>query len=338
MIREILNSLVNGNNLKEEESLNIFLEIMSGKIDNIELSSFLTAMNIKGITSEELTGAAKAMKKNALKIKPFENAIDIVGTGGDEKGTFNISTASAFIVSGAGLCVAKHGNVASTSKCGTADVLLELGVNINADVDIVEKCIEEVHMGFLFAKKFHTSMKYAALVRKTLPFRTIFNLLGPLTNPCDVKYNVLGVYDQSIIPLYIKCLKSLGSKHAAVFSSKTGVDEISLDSISYVTELIDVKEKEYIIDPEKIFKKKYSLSDIKGNTAKDNAKILLSILDGEHSPYRDVALLNSSMALIVGEKVDNIFDGIKLAEESIDSGKAKNVLNKLIEVSNDNFR
>lgn len=338
MIRDYLKSVVAGKNLTEKETLDIFIDVMQGLVNDIELSALLTAMNIKGIMPEELKGAACAMKKFALKITPFENAVDIVGTGGDEKFTFNISTASAFIASGAGLTIAKHGNTASTSKCGTADILLELGVNINADIKVIEKCIKEVHMGFLFAKKFHTSMKYAASVRKALPFRTIFNLLGPLTNPCNVKYNVLGVYDKSIIPLYIECLKSLGSRHVAVFCSRSGVDEISLDSINYVTELINGEKKEYIIDPEEIFGKKYSLSDIKGNTAKENAKIMLSVLNGEKSPYRDVSLLNASVALVVGEKVNNIYDGIELAKESIDSGNAKKVLNKLIEVSNDNYK
>lgn len=307
---------------------------MEGNTLPSQIASFLTALRMKKETISEITGFAKAMREKSIKIYPErKNLVDTCGTGGDRIKTFNVSTASAFIAAGAGVNIAKHGNRSVTSKCGSADVLEYLGVKIDAEPEVVEKCINEIGIGFLFAPKFHPAMKYATPVRREIGIRTIFNILGPLTNPADVKAQVIGVYEENLTETVAEVLKNLGTEIAYVVYGKEGIDEISISGPTKITELRNGEIKTYYFNPEEAgFKKSV---EIEVGDVKRSAEILVSILKGEESPMKDMAILNACFAIIAGKKTDSLKEARKLAEESIKYKRALEKLELLKKYSNE---
>ncbi|MBW2983612.1 anthranilate phosphoribosyltransferase [Candidatus Woesearchaeota archaeon] len=338
MIKEAISKLIEGNDLKLKEAEEVMNEIMSGKATDAQIAGFLIALRLKGETIEEITACAKVMRQKASRIKPknSDQLVDVVGTGGDKSGTFNISTAAAFVVAGAGVPVAKHGNKGVSSKCGSADVLTALGVNIMLEPKQVEKCISEVGIGYMFAPKFHGAMKYAIGPRKELAVRTVFNILGPLTNPAEAPYELMGVFDEKLTEPLAEVLGLLGVKHAVVVHGN-GLDEMTLEAETKVSEVKGKHVTTYKVKPTDFGIKLAGLGAIKGGTPEDNKKIILSILKGEEKgPKRDVVLLNAGTALYVAGKADSIQNGIDIAKDSIDSGKALEKLNQLIDWTNKN--
>ncbi|HGE71770.1 TPA: anthranilate phosphoribosyltransferase [Candidatus Poribacteria bacterium] len=334
MIREAINKLVNRENLSQEESSMAMNEIMSGEATPAQISSFITALRMKGETIDEITGCAKVMREKVMPIKTdADYVVDTCGTGGDNSHTFNISTISALVAAGAGVRIAKHGNRAVSSDCGSADVLKALGVNIDADADKVSKCIDEVGIGFLFAPLLHPAMKYAITPRREIGIRTIFNILGPLTNPASAKGQVLGVYDEKLTEPLAYVLKNLGSEHVFVVHGADGLDEMTITDKTFVSELKGGMVHTYTIAPEDFGIHKADRSELIGGTIDDNAKIVLNILNGEKGAKRDIVLLNAGTAIVAGGKASDIKEGIYLAEESIDSGKALQKLEMLIKYS-----
>lgn len=349
MIREAIEKVVKRINLSEREMGAAFEEIMSGKATYAQIGSFVTALRMKGETIEEITAAARIMREKSLKISAGRNIvgidrddinideetiIDTCGTGGSLTNTFNISTTVALVVAGCGLKVAKHGNRASSSICGSADVLEALGVKLDVGPETVERSLSEIGIGFLYAPLFHNAMKYAVGPRKEIGIRTIFNILGPLSNPANATSQVLGVYDAGLTEIIARVLKTLGSKRAFVVYGMDTLDEITVTGKTKISELKDGRIRTYFITPEKFGIKRASLSDIEGGDSKDNADIVLSVLKGERSPRRDVVLLNSAAALVAGFKAKDLKAGIAMASESIDSGRALDKLVKLIEITN----
>jgi len=333
MIREAIEKVVKRIDLTEAETRVVFCEIMSGKATPAQIGSFVTALRMKGETVDEITGAAKVMREKSIKIhtgKSEGTIVDTCGTGGSGTNTFNISTAVAFVVAGSGLKVAKHGNRSASSECGSADVLEALGVNLGLGPDRVEKCIKEIGIGFIYAPLFHGAMKYAITPRKEIGIRTIFNLLGPLSNPANATSQVLGVYDPKLTEVIAAVLKNLGCRRALVVSGMDTLDEITITGKTKITELNKGRLKTYFVSPEKFGIKRSKLESIKGGSAKENAEILLSILEGERGPRRNIVLLNAAAALVAGFKAGNFKRGIELARDSIDSGRAIDTLNRLI--------
>ena len=298
------------------------------------MSAYLTAMSMKGETIDEITASAEAMRAHCVRLLNDKEVLEIVGTGGDGSNTFNISTTSSIVISAAGVPVAKHGNRAASSKCGAADVLEELGVNINIPPEKSLKCLKEINLCFLFAQNYHLSMKYVAGVRKELSIRTIFNILGPLTNPAGATMQVLGVYDKELVEPLTEVIKNLGVKSALVVYGLDVMDEISVSDKTFVCGLKDGKTMSYEISPEYFGMEFSSKEDLVGGDAKDNARITLSILNGEKGPRRNAVLLNSAAGLYVAGKVESLREGVSLAEEIIDSGKALEQLEKFIECTN----
>ena len=349
MIKEAIGKVVKKIDLTETETRDVFDEIMSGKATFAQIGAFVTALRMKGETVEEITGAAKVMREKSLNISLGKSAVDIdrlglkldeetiidtCGTGGSGINTFNISTTAAFVVAGCGLKVAKHGNRSASSQCGSADVLEALGVNPDVSPEIVEKCIREIGIGFLYAPLFHGAMKYASGPRKEIGIRTIFNILGPLSNPAGATSQVLGVYDAKLTEVMANVLKRLGSRRAFIVYGMDALDEITITGSTKVTELHKGKIKTYYISPEKFGLKRAKMVDIKGGNAEENAQILLSVLNGEKGPKRNVVLLNAAAALVAGSRAKNFSAGIKLSEESIDSGMALEKLRRLITMTN----
>jgi len=333
MIKETIQKLVDKKDLSLEEAESVMNEIMSGQATDAQIAGFLVAVRLKGETVDEITACAKVMREKASRIRPrnYNKLIDIVGTGGDKSGTFNISTAAAFVVAGCGVPVAKHGNKCVSSKCGSADVLTELGINIMLEPKLVEKCISEIGIGYMFAPNFHGAMKYAIGPRKELGVRTVFNILGPLTNPAEAPYELMGVFDADLVEPLAEVLGKLGCKHAVVVYGN-GLDEVTLAGKTKVADYKEGHVRAYEIKPTDFGMKMADLNEIKGGSPYENKEIILNVLKGkEKGPKRDVVVLNAAVALFAAEKVDDIKDGIKLAEESIDSGKAFEKLNKLIE-------
>ncbi|GAA0177471.1 anthranilate phosphoribosyltransferase [Clostridium sediminicola] len=323
MFKEALDKVVEKKNLTVKEMMMSFEEIMEGKVEECLVASFLTALKLKGETIDEITGGAMAMINKAEKLQLLEtNTLDTCGTGGDKRGTYNISTASAFICAAAGIPVVKHGNRSVSSKSGSADVLEELGVNIMLKPEEVKTSIEETSIGFLFAPTFHKAMKYAGPVRKKLGFKTVFNILGPLTNPARARYQVLGVFHEDLTEVMAEVLGKLGVQRAMVVHGKDGLDEISITCDTKVTELKDGKIKSYYIRPEDFGIERSSLDNIKGGDSKVNAEIIRNVLRGKKGAKRDVLLLNSGAGLYVVGKVDSVKAGVQLASEIIDSGMA----------------
>ena len=332
MLQEAIKKIIMKENLTEKEAISSMNEIMSGASSAAQIGGFLIGLRMKGETAEEITGFARAMRQNAVSVRlKSDYAIDTCGTGGDGGKTFNISTAVAIIAAAGGVKVAKHGNRAVSSMSGSADVLKELGFNIEIDTDNSQKSIDECGMGFLFAPKYHTAMKNVAPRRKELGTRTIFNLIGPLTNPAFVQGQILGIYDGSMTHLMAEVLLKLGSEKAMVVHGHDGLDEITTTSPTTVTELRDGSLISSNINPE-MFGIPYSKEEyIKGGSSAENAKIIINILNGEKSPKRDIVVLNSGAALYVGKAVENIKEGVETAQRLIDSGRAYNKLMELLE-------
>jgi len=335
MIKEAINKIVEMNGLSESEMITVMNQIMNGQASDAQIASFITALRMKGETVEEITGAAKVMRQKAISI-PVKNStdlVDIVGTGGDLANTFNISTAAAFVACGAGLRIAKHGNRSVSSSCGSADVMEKFNININISPESVARCIDEIGIGFLFAQKLHLSMKHAASARKDMGIRTIFNILGPLTNPADANIQVLGVYDEELTEVLAYVLKQLGMKRALVVHGKDGLDEITLSSETEVCELENGHVVKYNIHPEDHGLKLIELNNIRGGTPDKNAEIILNVLKGKKGPPRDIVLVNAAAAIMISDFAKDLNDGLTLAAESIDSGSALQKLSDLSELS-----
>ena len=331
--QKFLHIVVSGKDLSEEEMMGAMTEVMDGKVGDTQLAAFLTALQFKNVTVSEIVGAARVMRDKAEKVSA-KDSVDTCGTGGDGADTFNISTAVAFVVAGAGVRVAKHGNRAVSSKSGSADVLKCLGVNIDAPLITVERCVEEVGIGFLFAPLMHKAMKYAAAVRKELGFRTIFNLLGPLTNPANAQAQVLGVFDSKWVTPLAEVLLDLGSRHALVVHGFDGLDEITLTGETQIAELKNGKVNSFSLDPKEFGYSLCSAKDLKGAEPETNAEIMREILKGSSGPKTDIVVLNAAAAIYVGGKADSIEKGILLATNSIESGAALKKLEELCRVSN----
>ena len=337
MFREKLNKIVQGNDLSETEMSFIINEILSGSITDAQIGAFMAALATKGETFEELAGAATAMRRKALRIQISSPVVvDTCGTGGDGLQTFNISTTTAFVVAGCGVTVAKHGNRSVSSKCGSADLLEALGVKLDIHSEIVEEAVSEIGIGFLFAPLYHSAMRYAAGARKEMGLRSIFNMLGPLTNPAGVKYQLLGVYAPELTEMFANALKLLGAKHAFVVHGHDGLDEISVCDSTRISELQDGFIRTYDINPEQFFEKRADAKDLTGGGPEENADITKKILSGEKGSKRDVVLLNASAVLIAAGKSEDFMQGIDLARDSIDSGAAAEKLEGLVRFTREN--
>jgi anthranilate phosphoribosyltransferase len=334
MIKEAIGTLVAGNNLTYEEAYFVMGEIMGGEATPAQVGAFLTALRLKGETADEIAGLASVMRAKATQVKIKGPAIDIVGTGGDGAATFNISTAADFVVAGAGLKVAKHGNRAMSSQCGSADILEALGVKIDLNAESVAECIENTGIGFMFAQVFHPAMKYAAPVRKEIGIRTVFNILGPLTNPANVEHILLGVPSEEVGAKMAAVLKRLGIKHALVVYGKDGLDEISISGKTVIWDVTkDKLSSPYEVSPKDFGFSKEDIGEIKGGTPQENASSLHRILGGEKSVLRDMVVMNAAAGLVAGDVTKYLKEAVKLAQESIDSGKAKGKLERLITLS-----
>ncbi len=337
MIKEAIVKIVNKEDLTYDEAYQVMNEIMSGETSPTQNAAFLAALSTKSAraeTTDEIAGCAAAMRDHATKVDTGMDIFEIVGTGGDNAHSFNISTTSAIVAAAGGVKVAKHGNRAASSKCGTADCLEALGVNIQQDPD---KCIEllnEAGMCFFFAQKYHTSMKYVGAIRKELGFRTVFNILGPLTNPGSPKMQLLGVYDEYLVEPLAQVLVNLGIKRGMVVYGMDKLDEISMSCETKVCEINDGWYKTYIIKPEDFGFERCSKEELVGGTPEENAKITRDILAGAKGPKTNAVLLNAGASLYIAGKAESFKDGVKLAEELISSGKATETLEKIIEVSN----
>lgn len=337
MIKEAIVKIVNKGDLSYDEAYAVMNEIMSGETTPTQNAAFLAALSTKSAraeTTEEIAGCAAAMRDHATRVDTGMDLLEIVGTGGDNAGSFNISTTTAIIAAAGGIKVAKHGNRAASSLCGTADCLEALGVNIDQDP---QKCIElldKVGMCFFFAQKYHTSMKYVGAIRKELGFRTVFNILGPLTNPGSPKRQLLGVYDGYLVEPLAQVLVNLGIERGMVVFGQDKLDEISLSAPTTICEIKDGWFRSTVIKPEDFGFERCSKDDLKGGTPEENAKITTDILNGGKGHKRNAVLMNAGAALYIGGKADSMRDGIELAGDIIDSGKASDTLKKLVELSN----
>lgn len=337
MIKEAIVKIVSKQDLTYDEAYTVMNEIMNGETTPTQNAAFLAALSTKSAkaeTTNEIAGCAAAMRDHATKVETNMDVFEIVGTGGDNAHSFNISTTSALVAAAGGMKVAKHGNRAASSKCGTADCLEALGVNIQQSP---EKCVEllnEVGMCFFFAQKYHSSMKYVGSIRKELGFRTVFNILGPLTNPGTPAMQLLGVYDEYLVQPLAQVLMNLGIKRGMVVYGQDKLDEISMSSPTTVCEFKDGWYKTYTIAPEDFGLQRCTKDELVGGTPEENAEITRAILRGEKSPKRDAVLMNAGASLYIGGKAASMSEGIQLAAELIDSGKAMETLQKFIEVSN----
>jgi len=336
MIKEAIKKLVERKNLTREEAALTMDTIMKGEATTSQIAAFITALRMKGETIDEITGCAEKMREHATNIYPHQkNLVDTCGTGGDKSGTINISTISALVVAGARVPVAKHGNRSVSSKCGSADVLEALGVKVDLEPKKVEECINEIGIGFIFAPKFHTAMKYAMPARKETGIRTVFNILGPLTNPAKASFQVLGVFSSDLTEVMAKVLGNLGIKHALVVHGKDGLDEITISDKTKVTELKDGKIKTYEIKPEDFGIKKAKLTEILGGSKEENARLAIGILKGEEKgAKRNIVLMNAAAAIYAAGKAKDLKQGFKLAAESVDSGVANKKLEELVKFTN----
>jgi anthranilate phosphoribosyltransferase len=334
MIKEAINLLVGNISLSEVEMAECMKEIMEGKATDAQIGAFLTALRIKGETVEEITGAARIMREKATTIKAPDGVLDTCGTGGDMSHTFNISTTTAIVVAGAGIPVAKHGNRSVSSQSGSADVLAALGVKIDLSPEKVEKCLFETGFGFLFAPLFHPAMKYAIGPRREMGIRTIFNILGPITNPAGAKRQVLGVFADKLTEILAMVLGNLGAVDAMVVHGEDGLDEISISNRTRVSRFKGGKAQNFYIEPEDFSIRRNKIEHILGGNKEDNADITLSILNGEKGPKRDIVLINSAVALIVAGKTEDFKIALSMAADSIDSGRALKKLEEVKKVTN----
>ncbi|WP_320415604.1 anthranilate phosphoribosyltransferase [Candidatus Contubernalis alkalaceticus] len=330
MLNQVIDGVVRGRSLNIDESVKAMDIIMSGEATDAQIASLLTALRMKGETIEEITGFARVMREKVTPVKVNRpGLVDTCGTGGDQAGTFNISTTAAFVAAGAGLPVAKHGNRSVSSRCGSADVLEALGVNLELSSQQVAQAIEQVGIGFLFAPKLHLAMKYAIGPRREIGIRTVFNLLGPLTNPAGAKRQVMGVYDPALTEMLARVLLNLGAEHALVVHGLEGLDEISICGPTRVSEVKEGKVATYSIDPVDLGFPKAEFAQMGGGTPRENAEITLSILRGEKGPRRDVVVLNAAAVLMSGGLAGDFPSSIELAQKVLDSGSAYEKLEEL---------
>ena len=337
MIKEAIVKIVNKEDLSFDEAYTVMNEIMSGETSPTQNAAFLAALSTKSAraeTTDEIAGCAAAMRAHATKVETDMELFEIVGTGGDNAGSFNISTTSALVAAAGGMKVAKHGNRAASSKCGTADCLEALGVNIEQSPKRCIELLNEANMCFFFAQKYHSSMKYVGAIRRELGFRTVFNILGPLTNPGSPSMQLLGVYDDYLVEPLAQVLINLGVRRGMVVYGMDKLDEISMSAPTKICEIKDGWFKSFTIEPEDFGFSRCEKEELKGGTPEENADITRKILKGEKGPKRDAVLLNAGASLYIGGKAENMKDGIALAAELIDSGKAFDTLSKVIEVSN----
>ena len=338
MIKEAIVKIVSKQDLTYDEAYAVMNEIMSGETSPTQNAAFLAALSTKSTKAEtivEIAGCAAAMRDHATKVKPDMDLFEIVGTGGDNAHSFNISTTSALVAAAGGMKVAKHGNRAASSQCGTADCLEALGVNIEQSPETCVKLLEKVGLCFFFAQKYHTSMKYVGAIRKELGFRTVFNILGPLTNPGSPSRQLLGVYDEYLVEPLAQVLISLGVKRGMVVYGQEKLDEISMSAPTTVCEFKDGWFKSYVITPEDFGFTRCTKAELTGGTPQENAEITRAILRGEKSPKRDAVLMNTGASLYIGGKAQTMAEGIELAAGLIDSGKAMETLEQLILLSNE---
>ena len=334
-IIKYIESLLQGESLGIEQAESLLDIVFEGDVSEVQIAAFLTAMRIKGATASELAGLAKSLRKHAVSVRvDVDNLVDTCGTGGGVIKTSNVSTAAAIVAAGAGVYIAKHGNRGITSGCGSADVLEELGVKIDASAETVAECIREAHIGFMFAPKFHPAMKYVQPIRKSLGFRTVFNILGPLANPANARRQVLGVANEDLMQIVAEALKLLGSQYVMVVHSN-GMDELSTAAVTKIAELKEGQIISKELDPENLGIEKASVEELKVTDAKTSAKVLRDILSGkEAGQRRDIVILNAAAAIIVGNLVDDFESAIKMAKDSVSDGRAIVCLEKLIKVSN----
>ena len=333
-IKQLIAHLADGEILSREVARDAFLYMMNGDATGPQIGAFLMALRVRGERLEEITGAVEAMRSKALTIKAPEGAVDTCGTGGDTAGTYNISTAAAIVLAACGVPVAKHGNRAVSSKSGSADVLETLGINIDADMIIVKRCLEELGISFLMATRHHSAARHVGPARASLGTRTIFNLIGPLSNPAETKYQVIGVFDQKWNRPMAEVLRTLGSEHVWVVTGSDGLDELTITGETHVAEYKDGKVTEFTVSPEDAGLERASLKDIEGGDAEYNANAIWDILKGKKNAYRDIVLLNTAAALVVSGKAADLKEGVHIAAEAIDSGEARETLEKWIELSN----
>ena len=329
-IREALARVMDGESLTEAEAETVMDSIMTGDATDAQIAGLLVALRLKGEVVAEIAGFARAMREKAIRI-PTEAStlVDVCGTGGDARGTFNISTTVSFVAAGAGLAVAKHGNRSVSSRCGSADVLEELGIDLDLSPEDVGRCIDEVGIGFLYAPRLHPAMKHASTPRREMGIRTVFNVLGPLTNPARAQIQLLGVYDPSLTEPLALVLQSLGCRSAFVVHGG-GMDEVSTLGENHVTRLANGRIESFALDPLSLGFPPASLSDLQGGSAEQNARILTDLLDGRQGPRRDVVLLNAACVLVAAGRASGIPEGIAVAAESVDSGAARGRLDTLI--------
>ncbi len=334
-MKTLIGKVADGNSLTVDEATRAFDIIMSGEATEAQIGGFLMALRVRGETVDEITGAATTMRAKSLKVKAPDGAIDIVGTGGDASGTFNISTAAAIVTAGCGVPVAKHGNKALSSKSGAADVLSSLGINLDADMALVEKAISDANIGFMFAPRHHSAMKHVGKARVELGTRTVFNILGPLTNPAGVKRQFTGAFSKDWIVPMAEVLGNLGCEQAWVVHGSDGLDELTTTGPSYVAELKDGKVTTFEVTPTDAGLKTASPADLKGGDPETNAEALRALLSGAAGPYRDIVVYNAGAALLVAGKAANIKQGAEMAAAAIDSGAAQGALDKLVAITNE---
>ena len=335
MIAESIKSIVEGRSLSRDEMHQVFSEVMDGRATEVQKSALLIALRMKGETAEEITGAAMAMRERVTPLPgAFEGLVDTCGTGGDGRGTFNVSTLAAIVAAAAGAPVAKHGNRAVSSACGSADLLKELGVEIDLDAEGVGNVLRRIGISFLFAPKLHPAMSSVVAVRRELGLRNIFNVLGPLTNPAFARRQVLGVYSPHLVELLAKVLLALGADHALVVHSLDGLDEISISAATRVSELRDGELRNYELTPEEIGVRRHDLGELAGGTAQENARIARAILGGEAGAGAEIVAANAGAALYVAGAASNIRDGVTLAREALVSGRALRKLEELVTATN----
>jgi anthranilate phosphoribosyltransferase len=333
MIREAIAKVVGGENLSKGESAEVMEEIMTGQATPAQFGSLVTALRLKGETVEEIAGFASTMRRFATPVAPGRPVVDTCGTGGDGGGTFNISTVAAIVAAGAGAYVAKHGNRSMSSKCGSADVLEALGVHIQLTPSQVEACIEQAGIGFMFAPAFHPAMKHASGPRREIGIRTVFNVLGPLTNPAGAHFQVVGVASADLVDRVASALALLGTHHALVVHGEDGYDEISLGAATQIVSVRDGEIDSSMFEPEMVGFERSSPASLRGGDAAHNAEIARAVLGGEVGPRRDVVLLNAGAALVACGRADGMADGVRLAAQAIDSGSASERLERLVAIT-----
>ena len=329
MIREAISSATAGQSLAMTDAIEVMREVMEGEATPAQLGAYLTALSLKGETPEEIAGFATVMREKSLRVNVDGPAIDTCGTGGDRKGTFNISTAAAFVVAGAGLTVAKHGNRAASGDCGSADVLEALGVRIELPPEAVERCLREIRIGFMFAPAYHPAMRYAAPVRREIGIRTVFNLLGPMTNPARVSCQLIGVGYPEAAEKMAEALRLFGAHHAIIVHSDDGMDELSLGSDTPGWEVLDGEIRPYLVQPRDLGLPHATPDDLRGGDPASNADTMRRILSGATGPIRDAVVLNSGAALVAGDLAATLSEGIEMAASSIADGRAAGKLDAL---------